>query len=211
MDNPTRSRRSRAAALEAALIIIERDGSGRLTLDAMARECGISKGGIMHQFRTKDAVLRALLELQRTYFSDFTRDYLLEVGEDTQDALLHAEIATAREAITMQRSVAFALLGAVAEDHSLLDVERSNAAAKITKIRSTSKDPDAATIKWLAAKGMAFSNLLGICPFTPEEREHVFDLLLQPAELAEENKPAQPAVEGKPPRPAQRRKRSKSC
>ena len=64
MDNPTRSRRSRSAVLQAALAIIARDGPGRLTLDALARESGLSKGGLMHQFRSKQAVLLALIEHQ---------------------------------------------------------------------------------------------------------------------------------------------------
>ena len=45
MDNATRSERSRNVALDAALVIIARDGPGRLTLDAIARESGLSKGG----------------------------------------------------------------------------------------------------------------------------------------------------------------------
>ena len=57
MENAARSERSRKAAIQAALTIIARDGPGRLTLDAIARESGISKGGVMHQFRTKEAVL----------------------------------------------------------------------------------------------------------------------------------------------------------
>jgi Bacterial regulatory proteins, tetR family len=48
MDNATRSERSRNVALDAALVIIARDGPGRLTLDAIARESGLSKGGVMH-------------------------------------------------------------------------------------------------------------------------------------------------------------------
>ena len=43
MDNATRSERSRNAALEAAIAIIARDGPGRLTLDAIARESGSAR------------------------------------------------------------------------------------------------------------------------------------------------------------------------
>jgi len=50
MDNATRSERSRTAAIQAALTIIARDGPGKLTFDAIARESGMSKGGLMHQF-----------------------------------------------------------------------------------------------------------------------------------------------------------------
>ena len=46
MDNPSRSEKTRNAVIQAALAIIARDGPGRLTLDAIARESGISKGGL---------------------------------------------------------------------------------------------------------------------------------------------------------------------
>jgi AcrR family transcriptional regulator len=39
-----------------------RDGVLALTLDAVAREAGISKGGLTHHFRTKDDLISALLE-----------------------------------------------------------------------------------------------------------------------------------------------------
>jgi AcrR family transcriptional regulator len=64
MDNTSRSERTRNLVIEAARVIIARDGPQRLTLDAIAREAGISKGGLMHQFGNKTAVIRALLENQ---------------------------------------------------------------------------------------------------------------------------------------------------
>jgi AcrR family transcriptional regulator len=73
MDNATRSERSRNAVLEAALAIIARGSPGRLTLDAITRESDISKGGLIHQFRTKEAVLEALLQRQTEHFEDFAQ------------------------------------------------------------------------------------------------------------------------------------------
>lgn len=49
------------AALDAAERVIVRDGIGRLTLDAVAREASISKGGLLHHFPTKDALMDALV------------------------------------------------------------------------------------------------------------------------------------------------------
>jgi AcrR family transcriptional regulator len=47
--------------LDAAERVILRDGIGRLTLDAVAREAGVSKGGLLHHFATKDALVDALV------------------------------------------------------------------------------------------------------------------------------------------------------
>ncbi len=178
MDNASRSERTRKAAIEAALAIIARDGPGRLTLDAIARESGISKGGVMHQFRTKEAVLRALLEHQIEYFEDFSRKYLAKHSMTQSEPHLAAEIATTRKAVAKPNSVASAILAAVGEDPSLLVVTRELAAKKVKAIKAEAADPELATLRWMAARGLATTALLGMCPLSQEERERLFDRLL---------------------------------
>ena len=92
IDNRTRSHRSRVAIIEAVLHVLARNGAGQLTLDAVAREAGISKGGLMHQFRTKEAIIKALLEHHITYIETFQKDYLLENGDGLPQPELSAEI-----------------------------------------------------------------------------------------------------------------------
>jgi AcrR family transcriptional regulator len=48
--------------LDAAIRVVTQDGFGALTLDAVAREAGVSKGGLTHHFATKDALITAMLE-----------------------------------------------------------------------------------------------------------------------------------------------------
>jgi AcrR family transcriptional regulator len=52
---------ARDAVLNAAEIVIDRDGVSAFTLDAVAKESGVSKGGLLHHFPTKDALLLALV------------------------------------------------------------------------------------------------------------------------------------------------------
>lgn len=47
----------RAAAISAALDLLSDEGFDAITLDAVARRAGISKGGLQHHFRTKAALL----------------------------------------------------------------------------------------------------------------------------------------------------------
>src|SRR6202040_4136156 len=106
MDNPSRSEKTRNAVIQAALAII-------------ARESGISKGGLMHQFRNKEAVIKALLEHQIQHFGDFSKRYLAENGSAPQPHLA-AQIATLRETLTGQRAISLAILGAGAPEPRLL-------------------------------------------------------------------------------------------
>jgi AcrR family transcriptional regulator len=47
--------------LDAAENVVIRDGIGKLTLDAAAREAKLSKGGLMHHFPSKDDLIDALV------------------------------------------------------------------------------------------------------------------------------------------------------
>ena len=52
----------RTRILDAAMRVAGRDGILALTLDKVAREAGVSKGGLIHHFRTKHDLISALLE-----------------------------------------------------------------------------------------------------------------------------------------------------
>jgi AcrR family transcriptional regulator len=192
MDNATRSERTRKAALQAALTILARDGPARLTLDAIARESGMSKGGLTHQFPTKEAVLKALLEHQFEYFGDLTLRHLAEIGTSTSQPQLAAQIATLREAINQPRSVALAILGALTQDPGLLSETREGSGKAVDAIKTEAADPQLALLRWAAAQGLVLMSLFGLNPLTDQEREQLFNRLLDDGRwsaLAESRKP----------------------
>src|SRR5438034_644724 len=47
--------------LDAAEAVVVRQGIANLTLDAVAAEAGMSKGGLLHHFPTKDRLVEALV------------------------------------------------------------------------------------------------------------------------------------------------------
>ena len=53
---------TRAKLLEAASAVIRRDGAQGLTLDAVAAEAGVSKGGLLYHFASKRDLLDGLVE-----------------------------------------------------------------------------------------------------------------------------------------------------
>lgn len=178
MDNTSRSERTRTLVIQSALAIIARDGPNRLTLDAIAREAGISKGGVMHQFPTKEAVLRALLDHQRDHFRQSTERYLAEHGAEHAHPHLAGHIAGAREAAAESNSVALAIMAAMAQDPSLLSSVLERDRDHLRAIREEARDPDLATLRWEAARGIVITHLLGMSPLTAEDRERLFARLL---------------------------------
>ena len=52
---------ARERLLDAAATVVRRDGAQALTLDAVAAEAGVSKGGLLYHFRSKRDLLDALV------------------------------------------------------------------------------------------------------------------------------------------------------
>lgn len=51
----------RGEILEAALRLMSQHGVQALTLDAVAREAGVSKGGLVHHFKTKEELVQGVI------------------------------------------------------------------------------------------------------------------------------------------------------
>lgn len=177
MDNNLRSQRTRDAAVQAALTIITRDGPGRLTIDAIARESGISKGGVLHQFRTKEAVLKALLEYQIGKSDAFFRKWLGQTPAEHKEPVLEAQISTLRVAAVQPTSTTLAIASAVGDNPDLLEGIRQNERERVERMKDEADDPRIALVRWSAARGLAFAAILGICPLSDTERESLFDYL----------------------------------
>jgi AcrR family transcriptional regulator len=178
MDNPTRSERSRNAAIQAALTILSRDGPGELTFEALSRESGISKGGLLHQFGSKNGILKALLAHQVENFERFTQQYLAASDPATPELTLMSQIATAREAVNQHHSVALAVIAAMVEDPELLASTRKADSKNIEAIKAEAADPDLALLRWAASRGLIFTELLGLSPLSKKDRDRLFDYLL---------------------------------
>src|SRR5690242_13963165 len=63
MSQRTRSRRDDRAGviLDAAGAVLRRGGARALTIDAVAAQAGLSKGGVLHHYASKDALILALV------------------------------------------------------------------------------------------------------------------------------------------------------
>ncbi|HEY0330304.1 MAG TPA: helix-turn-helix domain-containing protein [Rhodopseudomonas sp.] len=192
MDNATRSERSRTIALDAALTIVARDGPGRLTLDAIARESGLSKGGVMHQFRTKEGVLRALLKRQMSRFDEFATRYRAKARIESANPELATDIATVREAINSPNSAALALLAAMAESPDLMAPTRESDLQTVTAIKAEATDQDLAMLRWAAARGLLLGELLGMSPIGKSELDRLFARLLDDTQWSALERPAKP-------------------
>src|SRR5215471_19314275 len=52
---------TRQQIIHAAFALIRRKGVARLTIEAVAQEAGLSKGGVLYHFRSKEALIQAMV------------------------------------------------------------------------------------------------------------------------------------------------------
>ena len=78
----TKAQRTRRKLLDAAQRLVDQSGASRLTLAAVAREAGVSKGGLLYHFGTKDELIAAMLDRRFTRFDEKRRAKL----DDDPDA-----------------------------------------------------------------------------------------------------------------------------
>jgi len=76
------SRDTRSQLIDAAETVVSRDGPRSLTLDAVAAQAGISKGGLLHHFRSSGELAAAMIERSITWFDDA----LIDAGAEDPDA-----------------------------------------------------------------------------------------------------------------------------
>ena len=87
----------REGLLDAADRVIAKGGVTSLTIDAVAREAGVSKGGVLYSFGTKDALIEAMLERAGASYEGLVAAYLAAHGDEPHAAAAAHVDASHRE------------------------------------------------------------------------------------------------------------------
>lgn len=185
-----RSRASKDLILEAAERVVARRGPAHLTLDAVAAEAGLSKGGLLYNFPSKQSLVEGMIDT----FIERHRHRLTELRAaegDGPNAAIRSML-TAKKSLPIDRGTGLAILAGLAENPELLAPLRREVEGTLEDLRENSADPMLATLVWLASDGLEFWNLLGICPFDEAGRGRV-DAYMASLVGAE---PAAPAASG---------------
>lgn len=97
----------RGALLDAAERVVLRDGAGQLTMDAVAAEAGVSKGGVLYAFPSKDALIDALFARAFAAMDEIAEAFLASAG-DTPENRVRAHVLGSKGAseLVTERSLA---------------------------------------------------------------------------------------------------------
>lgn len=146
--------------LEAANRVIQRDGVAKLTLEAVAAEAKVSKGGLLYHFPNKNALIMGMID----YFLGNFEGILDQAKTDNPDPRdwLRGYVRSTFDMTNSQLDDSRALIAAVANQPELLARVREKYADWQALAEGTGIDPALATVIRLAADGLWFTELLGI-------------------------------------------------
>lgn len=155
----------RPSLLSAAAALVSEQGYSALTLEAVGASVGVSKGGVLYHFPTKEALVAALLEELTTGF-DVNQRAAHEAdptgpGAWTR-AYLAASVAPPGEESAQVASVA--LLAAVGYDPSLLKPLQDRYARWVERLDDDGLPGVDAHVVRLAADGLWAADLFGLAP-----------------------------------------------
>lgn len=163
MDKPVQARSvvMIQKVLDAAESLITRQGIGSLTMDAVAAEAGVSKGGIMHHFRSKDALVEALVSRKL----DVIRDGLARHRDGLADEGARTLFAMARyggEQYAEEQGFPRALLVAAVENSHSLSQFKALFAETMRDVATEAEGRDLDTVFLFAVMGLLLTKSLGI-------------------------------------------------
>jgi AcrR family transcriptional regulator len=168
--------------LDAAEMIVRRDGAAKLTLDAVAAEAGVSKGGLLYHFATKEALVSAMVERMLTSFDGAQERAMssdpLEPGRWTR-AWVRTSVSP--KGPSKHDATAAALLAAVATNPALVAPMRDRYAQWRERAASDGIPGEVAAIVTLAADGLWMADLLGLSAPVGQERQRIIERLLKMA------------------------------
>jgi len=178
LENARGRKSSREKILDAAAELVAEIGAGRLTLDAVAERAGLSKGGLLYNFPSKDALLQAMIQRMIDQVSEAKEALRVQLDPGPN---LEARVATT-SLLNMCRDgkmqeIATGMMVAAAENPRLLDPVRQVIAATVEQLKTNSDDVEAALLGWLAVEGLSNLEMHRLSPFSDQDRERIVGMI----------------------------------
>lgn len=127
---------ARQRILEAAALIASDEGAQSLSLERVAERAGVSKGGLLYHFRTKEALLAGMIESVMAEH-DEAIGQLVSSGVPYYQAMIDKALSPELD----QHNLMSAFIAAVATDPGLADMVKEHKADWAAKLASDGLTP----------------------------------------------------------------------
>ncbi len=162
--------------LHAASKIVSERGILNLTLEATALEAGVSKGGLLYHFPSKDALVKGMIDhLAENYREKLAAN--VEKSLDEKGRWIKSYVEVTFKTPYENKDMQAGLLAAKAVNGELLEPIRELYTTWQEKIENDGIDPTLATIIRLATDGIWLLELYDIHYMDEEKKEMVYQML----------------------------------
>ena len=161
--------------LDAAERVAIRDGAAALSIDAVAREAGISKSRVVYDYKSKSGLIEAVFS--RRIESEKARiAAAVEDAAGSPHPALFGRIAAATELTPDdERTVLVALAAAMSSEENLQQRMRDWMSEELSAVRAGSARPRAALVAYLALQGFLCTEYCEFHRWTGVERAEILD------------------------------------
>ncbi len=150
-------------------------GTEGFTLEMVALEAVVSKGGLLYHYPSKRQLIQGMIERMIAKVDAALEEELIKSKGDYLSAYIHASFRTTTE----PEKLSYALFAAIANDPDLIEPLRSRF-YKIQNRLTSMPDvpPEIATLIRLSLDGLWISNLFNYAPPSTEIRDRMKEALL---------------------------------
>jgi AcrR family transcriptional regulator len=177
--------------LDAAEVVVVRQGIANLTLDAVAAEAGLSKGGLLHHFPNKDRLIEAMVTRaaanQRAYYQNACERAPEGAGRMARGVLTNCLTDVESWTDQLRRSSA-AVFAALAHKPALIEPMRAVYSELYRRLEADGLPDGAGEAVAAAADGLWLNWVLGLVPVDQARLTRVrsaLETLLTPAKSAD--------------------------
>lgn len=180
--------------LNAAEKVIARDGAANLTIDAVAIEAGVSKATVLYDHKSKQALVRSLVE-RAVAADNRLNDDAASRFSAVDSAVIRGRIAAAAQPLPEQfRPVALNLCAALAQDAELRSAVQENQRKVVGQILADSRSPRGALIAYLALEGLKLLEALDYHRWEEPERTRILREIAGLVDAKTKDTPIEPKV-----------------
>ena len=182
MVGPARRPRKRARnageeTLDAARHVAARDGAAHLTLEAVAREIGMTKGGVLYNFPTKADLLQGMLERMVETFGQIVDEPVAASGPEVANPALKAVLEAYACLESIDSELFMAILAAAVNDPDLIEPVRELKNRLQAQVMADAADPALAMVVMVAIDGLHFERMMRLPPQDPKLRARIAERL----------------------------------
>ncbi len=172
---------SRETILDAAEAVVLASGAVHLTLDAVAERAGVSKGGLLYNFPNKEALLQAMVDRNMRRLSHDHAAALAQLPAGPGCELKAFARMVAQKSVCGEKRLGGSLLAASANNPKLLEPVHRLHRWRLEMIHAAARDGlpfERTAVASLALDGLCLLEMLGLSPFSVEQRGRILDDLL---------------------------------